>query len=246
MCGSDLTAQPTVSASPERLRRAKIMAELVAGRRGHIAGAERTSLQALRGWQSAIGVAVGLGPVDANGWGRTHRWANPPRDPDLIDRLLQAVEPLVTAADPAAAADVLDEWPQNAGILAPHANTFDRITQPSAALRPVIDELLGRHGRAHTVIQRRLVAKDGLPMDATTWGVDDIPQLVWPCALPDHLRDSTRPDQAHPASCRLDDPREDVLRRHGLDRSRDSSRVRTGQVPQLDPLLLRRQMGAED
>lgn len=246
VCGSDLTAQPTVSASPERLRRAKIMAELVAGRRGHIAGAERTSLQALRGWQSAIGVAVGLGPVDANGWGRTHRWANPPRDPDLIDRLLQAVEPLVTAADPAAAADVLDEWPQNAGILAPHANTFDRITQPSAALRPVIDELLGRHGRAHTVIQRRLVAKDGLPMDATTWGVDDIPQLVWPCALPDHLRDSTRPDQAHPASCRLDDPREDVLRRHGLDRSRDSSRVRTGQVPQLDPLLLRRQMGAED
>ncbi|KGN37275.1 hypothetical protein N803_14515 [Knoellia subterranea KCTC 19937] len=32
-------------------------------------------------------------------------------------------------------------------------------------------------------------------MDATTWGVDDIPQLVWPCALPDHLRESTRPDQ---------------------------------------------------
>lgn len=195
VCGSDLTAQPTVSASPERLQRAKIMAELVAGRRGHIAGAERTSLQALRGWQSAIGVAVGLGAVDANGWGRTHRWANPPRDPDLIDRLLRAVEPLVTAADPAAAADVLDEWLQNVGIPAPHANTFDRITQPSAALRPVIDELLGRHGRAHTVIQRRLVAKDGLPMDATTWGVDDVPQLVWPCALPDHLRESTRPDQ---------------------------------------------------
>ena len=32
-------------------------------------------------------------------------------------------------------------------------------------------------------------------MDATTWGADDIPQLVWPCALPDDLRESTRPDQ---------------------------------------------------
>ncbi|WP_344061631.1 hypothetical protein [Nostocoides vanveenii] len=177
------------------MRRAKIMADLVAGGRGHFAGAETTSLQALRGWQAAIGLAVGLGAVDANGWGRTHRWANPPRDPDLMDRLLRAVEPLVAAADPAAAADVLYEWLQNAGIRSPHANTFGRITQPSAALRPVIDELLGRHGRVHIVIQRRLVANDGLPLDATGWGVDDIPQLVWPCALPDHLRESTRPDQ---------------------------------------------------
>ena len=195
VCGANLTAEPTVRASPDRLRRARIMAALVAGSRGHIAGAEATSLQALRAWQSAIGIAVGLGVIDTDGWGRTHRWANPPRDPNLIDRLLQAVEPLVTAADPAAAADVLDEWLQNAGIRAPHANTFDRITQPSAALRPAIDELLGRHGRAHTVIQRRLVTNDGLPMDATAWGVDDIPQLVWQCALPDHLRESTRPDQ---------------------------------------------------
>jgi hypothetical protein len=25
--------------------------------------------------------------------------------------------------------------------------------------------------------------------------VDDVPQLVWPCALPEHLRHSTKPDQ---------------------------------------------------
>lgn len=195
VCASDLSKQPTTMASLGRLERARTMAELTTGHRGQVAGAERTSLQTLRAWQSAIGIAVRLDVVDAGGWGRTHRWANPPRDPDLVDRLLQAVEPLVTAADPAAASNVLDGWLQNAGITAPHANTFDRITQPPAALRPVIDELLSRHGRAHTVIQRRLVAKDGLPMDAPDWGSEDVPQLVWPCALPEHLRGSTRPDQ---------------------------------------------------
>lgn len=195
VCGADLSSEPTVPASPDRLRRARVMGALVDGRRSRVAGAERSPLQTLRGWQSAIGIAVRLGAVDSDGWGRTHRWANPPRDPDLIDRLLEAVEPLVTAADPAMAADVLGQWVQKAGIRSPHAGTFDRITQPSAALQPVIDELLGRHGRAHTVIQRRLTTANGATLGERGWGVDDIPQLVWPCALPDHLRESTRPDQ---------------------------------------------------
>lgn len=195
VCGADLSSEPTVPGSPDRLRRARVMGDLVDGRRSRVAGAERSPLQTLRGWQSAIGIAVRLSAVDSGGWGRTHRWANPPRDPDLIDRLLEAVEPLVTAADPAMAADVLDGWVRNAGIRSPHANTFDRITQPSAALQPVIDELLGRHGRVHTVIQRRLTTPGGGPLGQPAWTVDDIPQLVWPCALPIHLRQSTRPDQ---------------------------------------------------
>lgn len=45
------------------------------------------------------------------------------------------------------------------------------------------------------MIQRRLVGQDGLALDQRGWGPDDIPQLVWPCALPEHLRNSTRPDQ---------------------------------------------------
>ncbi|GAA3620314.1 hypothetical protein GCM10022199_25980 [Marihabitans asiaticum] len=174
VCGADLTDQPALAADPGRLRRARLLADLAAGERGSVAGIERTSLQTLRAWQSAIGVAVRLGAVDAGSWGRTHRWANPPRDPDLIDQLLGAVEPLVTAADVPAAADVLDHWIRGAGIRSPHANTFSRITQPSAALRPVIDELLRRHGRVHTLMQRRLVTDDGLPIGHKDWGVDDI------------------------------------------------------------------------
>lgn len=171
------------------------MVELTSGRRTQVAGIERTSLQALRAWQSAIGIAVRLGAVDAGNWGRTHRWANPPRDPDLVDQLLECVEPVIDANDPKSAAAVLDGWLRSAGIGSPNANTFSRITQPSAALQPVIDEVLRRRGRAHTLIQRRLVGHDGLAIDKRGWGVDDIPQLVWPCALPEHLRDSTRPDQ---------------------------------------------------
>lgn len=171
------------------------MAEIISIGRGEFAGASRTSLQVLRGWQAAIGIAVGLGIVDEGEWGRTHRWANPPRDPDLIDYLLEAVEPLATAPDTVSAADVLDGWLRAAGIRTPHVNTFDRITQPSAALRPVIDEVLSRHGRAHTMIQRRLISLQSKPLAQQDWDVGDIPQLVWPCALPEHLRRSTCPDQ---------------------------------------------------
>ena len=120
-CGAALSAQPTPPASPGRLRRAKLMAELTNGQPGRVAGVERTSLQTLRAWQSAIGIAVRFGAVDADGWGRTHRWANPPRDPALIDRLLETVEPLVTAPDPASAADALGRWVQQAGIISPNA-----------------------------------------------------------------------------------------------------------------------------
>jgi len=195
VCSADLSQQETATVSPGRLRRAELMAVLTAGGRGRVAGIETTSLQSLRAWQSAIGIAVSLGAVDTGGWGRTHRWAKPPRDPDLIDTLLATVEPLITASSPVEAADVLDGWLWNAGVRSPHANTFNRTTQSSAALRPVVDEVLSRHGRAHSLIQRRLIASDGLPIDHRAWGVNDIPQLVWPCALPEHLRRSTKPDQ---------------------------------------------------
>ena len=195
VCGADLSIQPTTAAQPGRVRRSTTMAALTAGQRGRVAGIERTPIQTLRAWQSSVGIAVRLGVVDAGSWGRTHRWANPPRHPDLIDKLLETAEPLITASTPDAAADVLENWLEDAGARAPHANTFDRTTQPAVALRPVIDQVLARYGRAHTLIQRRLIGQDGRPIDESGWGVDDIPQLVWPCALPEHLRHSTRPDQ---------------------------------------------------
>lgn len=194
-CGADLSAVDRVAAETARLTRTQHFIGLAAGERGLVAGAAYTSLQTLRAWQSAIGIATRLGAVDAAEWGRTHRWANPPRDPDLVDRLLLAVQPLVSAPTTEEAADVLSGWCDRAGIRSPHADTFAKITQPSAALQPVIDELLGRRGRAHTLIQRRLTRPDGTDIGVTNWDIDDLPQLVWPCALPVHLQQHKRPDQ---------------------------------------------------
>lgn len=96
-CRGDLTAAKTPAASPARLHRALVMSRLTHGARGFVAGTEGTSLQTLRGWQATITIAVRLGIIDTRGWGRTHRWANPPRSPDLMDRLLEVAEPLVSA-----------------------------------------------------------------------------------------------------------------------------------------------------
>lgn len=194
-CGADLSAINRVAAETARLTRTQHFIALAAGERGLVAGADYTSLQTLRAWQSAIGIATRLGVVDSAGWGRTHRWANPPRDPDLVDRLLAAVQPLVGAATTEEAADVLSDWCDRAGIRSPHADTFAKITQSSAALQPVIDELLRRHGRAHTLIQRRLTRPDGSGVAGANWDMDDLPQLVWPCALPSSLQQHKRPDQ---------------------------------------------------
>lgn len=195
VCGADLSSAPTTPAGAARLARTQRFTALVNGHRGTIAGTSHTSLQTLRGWQCAIGIAVRLGTVDAGDWGRTHRWGNPPRDPDLVDTLHEAVQPLIDAPTPTKAADVLQTWCARAGIITPHAGTFNRITQPSAALQPVIDELLLRYGRAHTLIQRRLTHCDGTTVAALPWNLDDLPQLVWPCALPSSLQAHTRPDQ---------------------------------------------------
>ncbi|MEI2775389.1 MAG: hypothetical protein V9G19_05320 [Tetrasphaera sp.] len=195
VCGADLSSAPTSPASASRLARSERFTALLKGHRGTISGTSYTSLQALRGWQCAIGIAVRLGVVDAGDWGRTHRWGNPPRDPDLLDSLHEAVQPLIDAQTPTEAADVLQTWCARAGITTPHAGTFNRITQPSAALQPIIDELLLRHGRAHTLIQRRLTHGDGTAIAAPDWDLDDLPQLVWRCALPEPLRRHTRPDQ---------------------------------------------------
>lgn len=194
VCGADLTRASRAAAGTDRLARTELMTVLVHGGRGTVAGATRSSRQTLRAWQASIGIATRLGVVDTGGWGRTHRWANPPRDPDLIDRLLATVQPLITAPSRADSADVLDQWCQQAGVRTPHRNTFDRISMPSSALRPVIDELLTRHGRAHTVIQRRLTDTAGDPI-VHAWEIEDVPQLVWACALPPRIRASTRPDQ---------------------------------------------------
>lgn len=198
VCGADLTDQPAAPAAQARLDRTRLLAETIDTGHGTVLGARRTSRQTLTAWQSAIGLAMHLhvvDPTDVGGWGRNNRQLNPPRDPDHVDFLLAAVQPLVTAPAPEAGADVLQQWCDAAGIRSPHADLFTRTTRPSAALQPAIDALLARHGRAHARLQRRLTTTAGQPLVDLGYTPADVPQLAWPCTLPPRWRDSTLPDQ---------------------------------------------------
>lgn len=194
-CGADLSLTEAGAAPRPELDRASSLLSMMNGDRGSVAGRTHTSLQTLRAWQSAIGLAVHLAVVTLPGWGRTHRWGTPPRDPATVAALLETVAPVIEADAIEAAADVIEAWCLGSGIRTPHANTFSRATQPSAALQPVLDEVLRRHGRAHTRLQRQLTDPTGRELLRLDWAPDDVPQLIWPCALPPRWRHSAKPDQ---------------------------------------------------
>jgi hypothetical protein len=107
--------------------------------------------------------------------------------------LVTTVQPLLSAPTHQEAADILQWWCGDAGIRRPHADTFGRVTAPSAALAPAITTLLQRSGRVHILLTRqRLIAQQQLPV--LDWGVDDVPQLVWCCALPPQRWLNRKPD----------------------------------------------------
>lgn len=111
-----------------------------------------------------------------------------------MNDLLDAASPVVEAPSVPAAAAVVRGWMASAGIRSPHAGHFPRTITGNPALRPVVEDLLTTTRRTHTRLRRRTPTGQG-QVTLFDWDVDDVPQLVWPCALPEHLRYSTRPDQ---------------------------------------------------
>lgn len=189
LCEADLGRTHTIAAPLETVRRATLITSLLDGKRGRVAGELRPSLATLQAWRYTICLASHLGQLDDVDWGRTHRWTLPSRNPLVTDRLLATAEPVLQAADAETAADTLNDWCRDAGHTSIHAGIFRRASQGSEHLGTVIDTLLARRGRAHVLARRRLP-----PGILGTLTVDHIPQLLWTCALPAHLRNSTRPD----------------------------------------------------
>lgn len=191
VCGADLRAATSRTAPADAMRRSRHIAELVAGNHGEVAGEKRRPMVTLQAWRYAACLARHLGRVPEIDWGETHRWTLPPRDPRTMDALLAAAEPVVCAPDAKTAADVLANWCCEAGHSSIHADLFRRASKGSEHLGDVISALLRRDGRAHVLAQRRLSYEVG---DLLSLDVDHVPQLLWPCALPDRLRASTKPD----------------------------------------------------
>lgn len=193
VCGTDLTTAPTQRAPKAALDRDKAFTTVFETGRGTVAGADQTALRTVRAWQSAIGLALHLGVTTVPGWG-AHRGSEPPPDPVTMHRLLTVTAPVIDAVTVPEAAEVVSGWCTQAGVQSPDAHTFARGMQSAAALTPIADHVLATTGRAHTRL-RRMSDLDGQHrIPVLEYDLDDIPQLVWPCALPEHLQGSTRPD----------------------------------------------------
>lgn len=192
-CSTDLSEVVASPAQPDHRQVAANFNELIDTGTGPFAGQPFQSLQVLRGWQAAIGIAIHLGVPRGIDWGKTHRWGAPPRDPAVLDALLAYARPLTQAPDTGEGAAVLRDWCARAGIRHPHRDTFRRATRQSEALEPVIASLLLSSGRASTRVQR-IGAAQRDQLGIFPFEVADVPQVMWPCALPESLRMSTKPD----------------------------------------------------
>lgn len=189
-CCADLTTTLPMPAEVQTLATSARLAAIIGAGKGTFAGTTWAAPEVLRGYQSAISLAAHLGIVRSDDWGRTHRWTSPPRDPAVLDELLNIVSPVAQAPGPGAAADVIGTWCAQAGVV-PDANTFDRSTQVPAAMRRVVQQVLLQHGRALT--RARRLGEQGV-LQLTDWSAADVPQVAWPCALSTELRNSTKPN----------------------------------------------------
>ncbi|MET4079538.1 TniQ family protein [Janibacter sp. UYMM211] len=193
VCGADLCRAPARPAPAAAVDSTLTCALVIASDRGVVAGEVHTGLQTLRAWQAAIGISISLGRSHVQTTTRNHRWSSPPRDAAQLHALLRDAAPLTDAPTVEAAAQVLLGWCATAGITSPNRHTFARATRPAPALTAVTDAALAHVGRVHVRLERRRDLPSRLQV--LTWTPSDVPQLVWPCALPQHRRASSRPDQ---------------------------------------------------
>lgn len=196
-CQADLTATVLRPATGAELGRDAAVRRLLDSGSGSVFGRDRPAVDCVGVWQRAACYALALRQVtiDRRRWDTTHPWISPPRDPEVILDLTAATADLVDAASVAAGAGVLGRWCEQAE-LTPTPSTFRDAAPRSPVMQPAIDLLLTRVGRSHSVLIRSVELLDGQHrLDITGWDVSDIPQLVWPCALPPALRSRTSPGQ---------------------------------------------------
>ena len=196
-CGGDLTRTQVTSASIEQLTLDAHLRRLrTAG--DTVAGTQLPALAAFGAWRRVICWAVALGELPAGplGWRTARPWMTPPSDAAVMARALAVAEPVVHAGDPRSAAEVVRGWVARAGFPVTPA-TFRDCARPGPVTDRIVEELLARHGRSHSQLRRTVALHSGADaqMHLTVAGFTarNVPQLVWPCLLPEGLRDLHRP-----------------------------------------------------
>lgn len=169
--------------------------ELLSRQTGTVAGVDWPALAVFRAWQAAacLALAFGVATSSEHPPGRS-RWLTTPRDSAVMAGLHGAALELCTPESADEAADVLLGWCRHAGIRTPSPGTVRDAAPTLPALRPVVHAALRSTGRAHSILIRNLALLDGQErIRVTDFDIDDIPQLVWPCALPAELRTASKP-----------------------------------------------------
>lgn len=194
-CLNDLTRADAAAAADAQLALDWQLSRVIADGYGVVAGRRVPARECLTAWQAAACLAhAWRRPSGRDDWAVRKPWTSPPRDAALLADLLATASDIVQAPDTATAAAVLADWATKATGVAPTPATFADHGPPGTGLQPVIDTVLRRAGRAHSVLTRSLDHLDPQQrLQITELDVADIPQLIWPCALTEPLRHTSRP-----------------------------------------------------
>ncbi|WP_460605075.1 hypothetical protein [Jatrophihabitans fulvus] len=88
---------------------------------------------------------------------------------------------------------MLEQWCDSARVR-PAPAVFDDAATLCPELRAAVDTLMRRSGRSHSMLVRSLdQIEPQSRIDLADLTADDIPQLIWPCALDRDLQASLRP-----------------------------------------------------
>lgn len=196
-CLTDLTHAVAPEATAAQRAVDRLLRDAIANGHGAVAGRTVPVRECLTAWQAAVCFAQAWRPTAISPrWDAAKPWMSPPRDAAALADLLAVAGEVVLAPDAATAAAVLADWCHDANATAPTPSTFTDLAPAGTGLQPVIDAVLRRSGRAHSILMRSLDQLDGQHrLRVTDFDVDDIPQLIWPCALTTALRDARRPGQ---------------------------------------------------
>ena len=145
-----------------------------------VAGIELTPGQALTAW-----IELSLIAAHARGETRARTRLSPPRSTATTAKWLAVADEVAAQATPAAAAGALAEVLRSHDVKA-DANWFrDRLPREPSPLAQVYEEALGATGRVSTQLRRNRQQVLALyPVSSA-----QIPQLIWPCWVPQALRD---------------------------------------------------------
>lgn len=188
-CNNDLTTTPARPVTQAECDLADAFARTIDTGAGVAVGRRWPALDCLGAWQRAACYALALGRVRpvTGGWAPTHPWVSLPHSAEDVLALAIAARELVDAPSIEAAAGVLGSWCDHAGIT-PTPATFRDVAKPGPVTAPVLEAVLARRGRSHSILIRNLALLDGQErLRVTDFDIDDIPQLIWPCALPADL-----------------------------------------------------------